>query len=173
MSQAPDDRRDERAAVGIAAKCGPEAGLKAFVVLIDLTVAGCCLFARQASFIVGQAVILHPECLTPLKGTVQWRRGPMTGIKFDRELYPAVFEHLAQTHPWRLSVSAKFALDQNGEVSAAVHRELSAMVDRAENTFRKRSESPDVLTKKPLIMGSRPGLLGQRSNRQLANIFLA
>ncbi len=116
--------------------------------------------------------MVHPECLAPLKGTVRWCKGPMTGIKFEHDLYPAVFEHLARTHPWKLPESAKLALERRGEVPAAVQRELSAMVDRAEDTFRKRNASPDLFANRPLITGFRPGLSGQASNRKLANVYL-
>ncbi len=167
------ERRNERAKVAIGAKCGTDAGRRAFVAVIDLTVAGCCLFAREARFVAGQKVVLHPECLAPVNGIIQWTRGPLTGVKFDSELHPAVLEHLARTHPWRLPESAKLALNRNVDVPAAVQRELRTMVDRAEDMFRKRDASKDVLVARPLITGSRPGLARQQPDRKLVNLFLA
>ena len=165
-------RRDERAEIAIGAKCGTETGRKAFVAMIDLTVAGCCLFARDGSFVAGQKVVLYPECLAHLKGRIQWSRGPLTGVQFDNELYPAVFEHLARTHPWRLTESAKNALDQGADVSGAVRRELSSMIERAEDMFRQRDAAKDVLVTRPVSTGSRPGLAYQEQNRKLVSLFL-
>jgi hypothetical protein len=167
------EQRDERAEVAIGVKCGTEAGRRAFVAMIDLTVAGCCLFAREARFVVGQKIILHPECLAPVKGTIQWSRGPLTGVKFDSALYPAVFEHLARTHPWRLPESAKRVFDSNTDIPAAVQRELSTMIDRAEDVFHKRDAPKDVFVARPLITGSRPGLARQQPDRKLVNLFLS
>jgi hypothetical protein len=165
-------RRDQRADVAIGAKCGTDAGRRAFVAVIDLTVAGCCLFSREAPSVTGQKVILHPECLAPLKGTVQWSRGPLTGVKFDRELYPAVFEHLARTHPWRLPESVKLTLDRDVSLPAAMQHELRTMIDRAEDLFRRR-DSHDVLVSRPSVTGSRPGLARQQPDRKLIDLFLA
>ena len=174
MDEAPDSRRrTARAEVSIGANCRTATGRRAFVAMIDLTAAGCCLFSRENPLTVGQNVTIHPECLAPIRGTVQWSRGSLTGVRFEAELYPAVFEHLARTHPWNLSESAKVALDRHVDVPATVQRELTRMIGRAEKMFRKREVQTDVLTTRPPIVGSRPGIASQETDRKLLRLFLA
>lgn len=166
-------RRTERAEVSIGANCRTDNGRRAFVAMIDLTTAGCCLFGRENPLAVGQKVTLHPECLAPIRGIVQWSRGSLAGLLFESELYPAVFEHLARTHPWGLSESAKLALDRRVDVPATVQRELTRMIGRAEDMFRKRETTTDVLTTRTLVMGSRPGIASQETDGKLLRLFLA
>ena len=174
MDEAPDSRRRAaRADVSIGANCRTATGRRAFVAMIDLTTAGCCLFGRENPLTVGQNVTLHPECLAPIRGTVQWSRGSLAGVRFENELYPAVFEHLARTHPWSLTESAKLALDRHVDVPATVQRELTRMIARAEDMFRKREVTTDVLTTRPPIVGSRPGIASQETDQKLLKLFLA
>lgn len=174
MADVPETRRcSARAEVSIGANCRTAAGGRTFVAMIDLTRAGCCLFGRDNPLLDGQTVTLHPECLSPIKGTVQWSRGLLAGVRFESELYPAVFEHLARTHPWSLSEPAKLALDRQVEMPAAVQRELARMIGRAEEIFRKKEVTIDVLTTRPLVSSSRPGIARQETDRKLLKLFLA
>ena len=162
----------ERAEIALGASCRTDTCIRAFVAMIDLTVTGCRLFGRESSFTVGQKVTLHPECLAPMKGAVQWSRGPLAGILFDNELYPAVFEHLARTHPWSLSEPAKHALSSEFGVSSSVQFELVKVLERAETRFRERNILQDVLTTRPNFFGSRPGLAPQRVDPKRVKLFL-
>lgn len=174
MDEAPEGRRRAaRAEVSIGANCRTATGRRAFVAMIDLTTAGCCLFGRENPLAVGQNVTLHPECLAPIRGTVQWSRGSLAGLRFENELYPAVFEHLARSYPWSLTESAKLALDRHVDVPATVQRELTRMIGRAEKMFRKREVTTDVFTTRPPIVGSRPGTASQETDSRLLKLFLA
>lgn len=164
-------RSAERAAVAIGASCRTDNGPRAFVAVIDLTVAGCCLFSPESPFKVGQNVMLHPECLAPIRGTVRWVRSSLAGLSFEKELYPAVFEHLAQTHPWQLSESAKLPCDV--DMPSSLKRELLKILARAEEKFRKSNEPKDVMTSRPPLIGTRPGLARQATDGKLMQLFLA
>ena len=149
------------------------AGARAFVAVVDLTEAGCCLFGRGAAFSVGQGVTLQPEGLAPIRGTVRWLKGPLSGVLFDSELYPAVFEHLAKTHPSRLSGLAKLAIESQVDMSAAMQRELTDVIAKAEETCRSRQAASDVFAKRPVLTGSRPGIAKQKTDEKLVRLFLA
>lgn len=166
-------RRSLRAEVGIGANCRTDTGRRAFMAMIDLTAAGCCVFGREVVLTVGQKVTLNPDCLAPIRGTVRWSRGSLAGLEFENELYPAVFEHLARTHPWHPSETAKRALDGQADIPATVQRELVRMIGRAEEKFRKRDTHKDVLTTRPLIVSSRPGTAPQEADHRLVKLFLA
>lgn len=174
MDNATRGRRSaDRAEVAIGANCRTDTGRRAFVAMIDLTAAGCCLFCHQTPFAVGHKVSLHPECLAPISGTVKWSRGSLAGVQFDTELYPAVFVHLAKTHPWRLSQPAKLALDTRVDMTPAVQSELTRMIGRAEARFRERTVPKDVLTTRPSFIGSRPGFTPRPTDRKVIRLFLA
>jgi hypothetical protein len=157
-------RRAERADVAIGANCRTAAGRRGFVAMIDLTAEGCCLFGRDLALAAGQQLTLQPETLGALKATVQWSKGALTGVLFDHALYPSVFAHLASTYRWPISEPAKLALAPDGHISQAAQRELVRMIDRAEKSFNARNAQRDILTTRPPLIGSRPGLAPQGPN---------
>lgn len=172
MKPAQANPRPDRADVAIGATCRTEMGRRAFVVLIDLNASGCCLFSRVNMLSVGGKVTIHPEGLAPIKATVRWQTGSLAGLGFESPLYPAVADHLARTHPWRLSESAKTALDRKVDMPPAVVGELMRMLDRAERAFKDRGVSTDILTTRPPVIGSRPGTAPQSTDRKLMRLFL-
>jgi hypothetical protein len=148
----------ERAEVAIGATCRTPGGRRGFVVMIDLTGEGCCLFGLHIAVTAGQQLSLQPECLGALKATVQWSKGSLAGVMFESALYPSVFAHLASTYPWPLSEPAKLAVNPDEHFSQAARRESRRMIARAEKAYNYRNAQRDVLTTRPLILGSRPGV---------------
>lgn len=166
------NRRSKRAEVAMGATCRTDTGRKSFVAVIDLTPAGCCIFAREEGLVLGEKVTLRSDGISAIKGVVKWTNGLMAGVAFDKELYAPVFEHLARTHPWRLSEMAKDALNCNATVPAVVQRELNRMIDRAEKVLRERDASHDVLSTRPLYVTPRPGFAPKQTNPGLVRLFL-
>jgi hypothetical protein len=164
--------RRKRAEVAIAANCRPEKGQRGFVVMVDLTPEGCCLFRRDIELNVGQKITLQPECLTAFSATIQWSQGHLAGVRFENPLYPAMFEHLAKTYPWPLPEAPKRSLAPHAHIPEGVQRELTRMIARAEDAFRNRVASRDVLTTRPPIIGSRPGIGSRGTDGKLARLFL-
>ena len=173
MKTAQANLRPDRADVAIGAACRNELGRRAFVALIDLNASGCCLFSRANMLSVGGKVTIHPEGLAPIKATVQWQAGSLAGVRFESPLYPAVADHLARTHPWRLSETAKGGLDREVAMPAVVVGELTRMLDRAEKAFKGRGVSTDILTTRPPIIGSRPGTAAQSTDHKVMRLFLS
>ena len=165
------EARRERAEVLIGASCRTESGRRGFVAMIDLTPEGCCLFGRDLSLSRRQRLTLQPECLTGIKATVQWSRGPLTGVLFDHALYAAVFSHLATTYPWPLPEPVKDALGPHGDLPDNVLRELVRMIDRAEAAYRQRDAQTDVMTTRPVVVGTRPGLAPRAPDQTLTRLF--
>jgi hypothetical protein len=164
-------RQVERAEIALGASCRTEIGRRTFVAMIDLTPQGCCLYSRALDVNVKQKLYLQPVGLAPLGATVQWKAGSLIGVQFDAELYPAVFEHLAEAHPWPLAGSAKAAMELTGDGRAAAHSELVRIIERAEKQFLSREQPKDVLTTRPLTIGSRPGLSQRAASGNLARLF--
>ena len=163
-------RSAERAAVAIGANLRTSTGRRAFVAVVDLTPSGCCIFAESDKFAVGLKETIHPDGLSPVGATVRWAAGQIAGIQFDTELYPAVIEHFARTHPWTFTDSAKLALHCDAVLSKTVKRELMRTLERAEAIFRERSVVKDLLLARPPIRGSRPGLAPQ-ANRKITKLY--
>lgn len=176
VGESPDldesKRMMERAEVAIGATCRTSSGRRGFVAMIDLTPQGCCLLSRDLTFAPGQQLTLQPECLAGLKATVQWSKGPLTGTLFDKPLHAAVFSHLASTYPWPLPEPVKDVLGPHGQVSETVLRELSRLIARTEKSHRGRDAVHDVLTTRPPIVGSRPGIAARAGDSRLARLFL-
>jgi len=166
------ERCTERADVAIGASCRTEFGGRGSVAMIDLTPQGCCLFARDFNFVPSQRITLQAEGLAAMKATVQWSKGPLTGVLFDKPLYHAVFSHLATAYPWPLTEQIKESFGPRGHISEAAQRELRLMMDRAEKDFHGRNDSRDVLTTRPPILGTRPGIAPQATDGKLARLFL-
>jgi hypothetical protein len=48
---------------------------------------------------VGQTVVLLPDQLEAMAGTVKWTSGQSAGIQFSRPISPAAVDHFCQEHP--------------------------------------------------------------------------
>lgn len=160
-------RAAERAEVAISAYLRTDCGERCFVAMIDLTERGCCLFGRNLDLREGQGVILKPDGLGPIRGTVKWSHKSLSGILFENPLYEAVFRHLAQTHPWDMPMAAKAAIESKSDVPETVHRTLVRLIEQAEAAHRQLHTVRDVMSTRPLLSGSRPGLAQQSGNLAL------
>ena len=140
--------------------------------MVDLTQRGCCFFARETLFAVGQKVALHPESLSPIRGTIKWVKGPLSGMQFENELYVALFEHLTREHPWRLSESVKIALEAYRDLPSDLQREMERLLDRVESSCRQQETAMSTRYARPLMRGSRSGLAQRPTDEKLIRLFL-
>lgn len=65
----------------------------------DLSAKGCRITADDMSLAVGQIVVLRPDNLEDLAGTVKWTSGQRAGIEFSRPLNPAIVQQFCNEHP--------------------------------------------------------------------------
>ena len=73
-------------------------GLKDEGHLSDISAEGCCVTTRGLFYRVGASVIIRPEGLEGIAGTVRWVEGCRAGVQFERPLYGPVLEHLVSVH---------------------------------------------------------------------------
>lgn len=89
-----DARRSRRLALTLPARCRTLNGFGDDVVIRDLSAEGCRIMSFALSVRVGGHVVVRPQGLEGLCGTVRWVRGHEAGIEFDRPLYTPVVDHL-------------------------------------------------------------------------------
>ncbi len=68
------------------------------VLVTDLSEHGCRLECWGMQVSCGDSVILRPQGLESVCGTIRWIKGPKIGVAFSRPLYGPVVEHLAHQH---------------------------------------------------------------------------
>ena len=95
-ADAAENRRAERVAAEMRAKVRDRYGNKYDVHVLDLSVTG---FRADADFAfdAGQIVWLTIPGMEGLEATIAWRRGRIIGARFNRQLYPAVLDHVVRT----------------------------------------------------------------------------
>jgi hypothetical protein len=98
MSQPLVPRRDPRRPVKLAATCRTQSGLRDAGYISDISAHGCCLTTSSLSVRIGSRVVIRPQGLEGLTGTVRWIEGQHAGIEFDAPLYGPVVDHLSQLH---------------------------------------------------------------------------
>ena len=81
-------------------------GDQVIVVLSDISVKGCRITVSGIPLTPNQNVVLRPDGLEHLTGTVRWAMGCFAGIEFDLPLDSSVVEYLCRLHP-----------DHNGRVT--------------------------------------------------------
>lgn len=91
-------RRANRRSVQMTAQCRTTSGLRDVGQISDISAQGCCIRTRAVMFRVGSHVVIRPEGMEALGGTVRWVAGDYAGLEFDRPIYSAVLDHLAQMH---------------------------------------------------------------------------
>ncbi len=69
------------------------------VSLSDISVKGCRIASDGLDLSVNQYVILRPDGLEHLTGTVRWVSSHFAGIEFDLPLHPSVVDYLCKLHP--------------------------------------------------------------------------
>jgi PilZ domain len=95
MQQTPRKlRQAERALLVLPAKCRSRSGFLDRVVITDLSPHGCRIESRALTVQAGDMVVVRPDGLEGLCGTVRWASGHGAGVEFERPLYGPVVDHL-------------------------------------------------------------------------------
>lgn len=89
----------------LAAQCRTQSGLRDSGFISDISPEGCCVSTNSLFFRVGTRVVIRPEGLEGLTGTVRWIQGDRAGVEFDQPIYGPVLDHLAERHQAGQSVS--------------------------------------------------------------------
>ncbi len=92
----PKARQAVRQPLWLTAVCRTSTGLREDVILSDISTDGCGITLANAKVRTGQKVIIRPDTLEGLPGTVCWVIGNRAGVKFDRPLYGPVVDHLVK-----------------------------------------------------------------------------
>jgi hypothetical protein len=98
MSSACKPRRANRKPVVLTAQCRTQSGLRDQGSISDISPEGCCVTTNSLFFRVGTRVVIRPEGIEGLTGTVRWIVGDRAGVEFDQPLYAPVVDHLAERH---------------------------------------------------------------------------
>ena len=100
-------RRFQRRPVAMTAKVRHPGGPVEPVRITDLGEEGCCIECWGMQFNPGDSILLRPEGLEQLVGEVRWTKGHRMGVKFERQLYGPVVDHLCREHyPFGTHLSA-------------------------------------------------------------------
>jgi len=91
-------RRAPRRSVALPAQCRAPSGLRDGGEISDISTQGCCIRTDTVLFRVGSHVLIRPDHLEPLGGTVRWIAGDCAGVEFDRAIYGPILDHLVRMH---------------------------------------------------------------------------
>jgi len=91
---ADDPRRSRRLSLAMPARCRTLKGFVEDVVIRDISAEGCRIVSHALTVRSGAQVVVRPNGMEGLCGTVRWVRGQEAGIEFDRPLYLPVVEHM-------------------------------------------------------------------------------
>lgn len=94
----PWERRCERWQVWIWACCRTRAGLRHDAVITDISTGGCRIENWSTAPRIGDQVVVRPQGLEGLPGTICWVKHNAVGVQFDRPLYGPVVEHICRKH---------------------------------------------------------------------------
>jgi PilZ domain len=95
MSAAPSSfRRENRLPVVIPARCRTRSGFADRLMVTDISPLGCRVESLAITVQKGDLVVVTPQSLEGLCGTVRWVAGNSAGIEFATPLYGPVVEHL-------------------------------------------------------------------------------
>lgn len=98
VSHSPVPRRATRRPVRMAATCRTQSGLRDNAYISDLSPEGCRLTTSTLSVRIGLRIVIRPQGLEGVCGTVRWIDGQDAGIQFDAPLYEPVVDHLSQRY---------------------------------------------------------------------------
>lgn len=91
-------RRVQRRSVVLPAQCRTTSGLRDTGEISDISTQGCCIRTDTVLFRVGSHVVIRPNHMEALGGTVRWIAGDYAGVEFDRAIYSPVVDHLVRLH---------------------------------------------------------------------------
>lgn len=87
-------RRSTRLSLAMPARCRTLRGFVDDVVLRDISAEGCRIVSGALTVRPGAMVVIRPNGMEGLCGTVRWVRGHEAGIEFETPLYQPIVEHL-------------------------------------------------------------------------------
>lgn len=93
-----EHRAARRSRVRFGAKLRDKTTFRFDIDIIDMSTTGFRAIANY-SLAPGQMVWVTLPGLSPIQAWVAWRRDNLIGCRFDRPLYPAVFDHVVAQHP--------------------------------------------------------------------------
>ena len=99
------DRKEERQSLAMNAKFKGQQDRRD-VLVTDLSRHGCRIFGQSLWLLAEQRVILRPQGLESLLGTVRWSLESEAGIEFESPLHPAIVDHLCRLNPEQNAVVA-------------------------------------------------------------------
>jgi hypothetical protein len=91
-------RRAQRRSVALPAQYRTTSALRDCGRISDISTQGCCVTAGDLLFRVGSHVVIRPDGMEAVGGTVRWIARNFAGIEFDRSIHAPVLEHLVQMH---------------------------------------------------------------------------
>lgn len=91
-------RRAQRKSVVLPAQCRMTSGMRDTGEISDISTQGCRIRTDTVLFRVGSRVVIRPDGMEALGGTVRWIAGDYAGLEFDREIYGPIIDHLARLH---------------------------------------------------------------------------
>lgn len=97
-------RRAQRRSVVLPAQCRTTSGLRDTGEISDISTRGCCIKTHTVLFRVGSHVVIRPDRMEALGGTVRWVAGDCAGVEFDRAIYGPILDHLVRMHETGASV---------------------------------------------------------------------
>lgn len=80
------------------AQCRTSSGLRDCGEISDISTQGCCVRVRSLQLRVGSHVVIRPQGLEALGGTVRWIARDCAGVEFDQAIYGPVVDHLVRMH---------------------------------------------------------------------------
>jgi hypothetical protein len=84
--------------LALRAQCRITSGLRDTGEISDISTQGCCIKTDTVLFRVGSHVLIRPDGMEALGGTVRWIAGDCAGLEFDRTIYDPIVDHLVQLH---------------------------------------------------------------------------
>lgn len=91
-------RRAQRRSLALAAQYGPAGDLREPGEISNISTHGCCVKAESLPFRVGSHLIIEPEAMEPLGGTIRWIARDCAGVEFDHAIEGATVDHLVEMH---------------------------------------------------------------------------
>jgi hypothetical protein len=91
-------RRAQRRSVVLPAQCRTTSGLRDTGEISDISTQGCCIKTDTLLFRVGSRIVIRPDQMEALGGTVRWIAGDCAGVEFDRAIYNPILDHLVRMH---------------------------------------------------------------------------
>jgi len=100
-----DNRRSERLRITCFARCRTPAGEDRDVVIVNITVEGCCLRIKPGVLRSGQHILIRLESGEALTGVIRWTRADQAGVLFDEYLDRRRLDYLRREHSTFLAAS--------------------------------------------------------------------